>query len=512
MSFSDPLHLLIKSLNKNEIIYFKRYAKKQTNNYLKLFDAVAKQKQEYDEERILKKFAKEKFSKQLHVTKNRLLHSILKSLQDYHYNISFQSGLKNTLRSVEILFNKGLYDTCSKLLSKAKKDIHVYEDETDSLFLEIIEWERKLLIKQIKDKSKIQRALIDLEIQEEEVFNKYINARKYRFLVDKIFLINYTKGVDIDKKSQKLMDQYAKDPLLGSEKNALSFIAKIYYNNFFEIYYSLKKDTLSGIKYAKRKVELIEDHPEILRIRPSVYLDALDNLRILYTRHKNYREVFSVLNKIKLFPEKTIHIKVWKFVHSTIPEISTHSSIGEFQKASVLALGINKEIKDYEGQIDSGRLMFIYILMAYTFFGSANYKVALKWTNKILNEPNIGWREDLMNYAKLLNLILHFEIGNHDLLESVIKSSVRFFENKKSSYHFELSFIELLKEMREQNGEVRFITSMKNLKEAMIKNSSKGSISISQDNLELLLGWLESKIENKPFAEAIKEKQELEQH
>ena len=61
---SDPLHQLIHSLSKGEKRSFKIYASRHVlgdeNNYVKLFDAIEKQK-EYDEEALLKKFKNEKF-------------------------------------------------------------------------------------------------------------------------------------------------------------------------------------------------------------------------------------------------------------------------------------------------------------------------------------------------------------------------------------------------------------------------------------------------------------------
>ena len=120
MKNTDKLFVLIKSLNKNEKIYFKKYTKKANNTYLKLFDAISKQSS-YNEEALLKKFANEKFSKQLHVIKNYLFNSLLKSLEDYHHGISLVSTLRSTLLRIELLHKKGLYHICSELLLRIKK-------------------------------------------------------------------------------------------------------------------------------------------------------------------------------------------------------------------------------------------------------------------------------------------------------------------------------------------------------------------------------------------------------
>ena len=86
MKKPDDLFKLIKSLEKAEKGYFKKFA--QTHNkgaehqYLKLFDAIDQQL-EYNEPDLLKKFKSESFVKQLSVTKSYLWDLILKSQRAY---------------------------------------------------------------------------------------------------------------------------------------------------------------------------------------------------------------------------------------------------------------------------------------------------------------------------------------------------------------------------------------------------------------------------------------------
>src|SRR5574343_228621 len=111
MKPSDELFLLIKSLKQTEKRYFKIYASKHVigdkNNYVRLFEVIDKQN-EFDEEKIKKVFTGSNFIKQLHVAKNYLYKLILKSLRNYHSEISPDAELKNMLMDVEILYEKAL--------------------------------------------------------------------------------------------------------------------------------------------------------------------------------------------------------------------------------------------------------------------------------------------------------------------------------------------------------------------------------------------------------------------
>jgi len=306
MNKADYLFLLVKSLSKNEKIHFKRCTKKYTksggNRYLKLFDAINKQKQ-YDEKKILKKFSGEKFTKQLHVIKNYLYHAILNSLQDYHQEASLNSSLKHKLISVKILFEKGLFDSCSELLEKAERDMVSMEDEMDT-FLEIIQWERKLILRQVKKLDEVRTRLNDLKIKQEEILKKHHNSTEYQYLVDNLTAIQLADGFNPSKESVRIMHQLAKHPLLKSEKNALSFKAKLLYNNFFELYFRFLADPASRMKFSERRVELIENHPDIRKNDPSLCLDILQNLTSSYTMLKNYTGKLSVLEKMKAIPTK----------------------------------------------------------------------------------------------------------------------------------------------------------------------------------------------------------------
>lgn len=102
---SENLHQLIHSLSKPEKRYFKyssRHIIGEQNNYVKLFDAIDKQKV-YDEAILLKQFKKEIFIRQFSIAKSRLYDAILRSLDAYNSDSSIDSQLKNMLHYAKIL-------------------------------------------------------------------------------------------------------------------------------------------------------------------------------------------------------------------------------------------------------------------------------------------------------------------------------------------------------------------------------------------------------------------------
>src|SRR5947199_117055 len=100
MKASDQLFLLIKSMNKSEKGYFKKFSSKHIiggqNNYIRLFDAIDSQK-EYDEAAIKKKFEGKTFIKYLPSEKNYLYNLILDMLHVYDVNNNPESILSKQL-------------------------------------------------------------------------------------------------------------------------------------------------------------------------------------------------------------------------------------------------------------------------------------------------------------------------------------------------------------------------------------------------------------------------------
>ena len=122
----------------------------------------------------------------------------------------------------------------------------------------------------------------------------------------------------------------------------------------------------------------------------------------------------------------------------------------------------------------------------------------------MLNLPKTTEREDIQSLARILNLIIHFEIGNTLLLESLLRSTYRFLSKRNRLYGFEKS---VLGPLSKNQGELR---TAKEMREAFVE-LKKEFENLSQNPSENAMlryfnftAWLESKIENKTFAEAVR--------
>ncbi|MBK9591099.1 MAG: hypothetical protein IPO32_06215 [Crocinitomicaceae bacterium] len=70
--------------------------------------------------------------------------------------------------------------------------------------------------------------------------------------------------------------------------------------------------------------------------------------------------------------------------------------------------------------------------IACLYFGSNSFRVAVKWLNQIINEPDTGLREDLHSFARILRLICYFEMGDAEMIEMNTRATYRFLLRKKN--------------------------------------------------------------------------------
>ena len=179
---------------------------------------------------------------------------------------------------------------------------------------------------------------------------------------------------------------------------------------------------------------------------------------------------------------------------------------GEFEKGVALISYIEPEIKKYEEAIPKHIELTLFINSAITYFGAGNFSQVLYWLNKIISDATLNVRNDIVCFARILNLITHFELGNSDMLEYTVKSTYRFLYKRDGLYKFETAILHFIK------NKLPKILNQKELIQAFIglKNELKEIVHdpLEQKALESFdfIAWLESKIIKRSYGEVLREK------
>ncbi|TAL58906.1 MAG: hypothetical protein EPN85_10485 [Bacteroidetes bacterium] len=516
MHTTTDLFELIQSLTPQEKKYFRRYTalhvRGEKNKYMLLFEAIAKQTRQsskkrngggqeyYDEEKLKKQFRHEKFMNQFAVAKNYLCSQILKSLRSYHH--STHSEVKDLIRNAEILFEKGLSKQSQKYIKKAKKIAR--EHEMHHALMEIFHyWELKLALKNI-DVSWIQNILREEAEEISLLKNKNFYSNNYFRLVVHYQLYGPVRNKKHFGQIKKMMHSR----FLTDIAMAKTFQAKLYFHDAHVVYFRIIDDRRGLYHSSKNIITLFKKHPERIRRSVSVFVAYLNNVLDACTQNKKYNEMPFYLNELEsLAPlAKSSHEKAKIFYYAAINRLNYYNITGQFSNAVSPILEIKKQFDEYKQFMGDFEKAFLFQNIAMFYFGARQYKNCIHWLNRIRNEISLNISHDLESFLRLFYIIVHYEAGNMDLLIPLIQSLYRYLKKKEQLYKFETIIIIFFRnEFPKTNTQQERAHTFQKLKNKLLL--------LTKDEYEKnafeyfdYISWLESKIENRPFAEVVRQK------
>ncbi|NND77669.1 MAG: hypothetical protein HKN39_05755 [Flavobacteriales bacterium] len=472
-------------------------------NYLKIFDVIDKQ-DDYDEEAIKDMFKNETFIKHFPSEKNHLYKLILKSLRSYHSDDSISSILKQEIKNIEILYKKALFKECNKFLNRAKK--LAIEHEKFYYLFELLNWE-KILLEEAYEEGEFTKDLDVLINEEKEVIERLRNLAAYHILYSKINYVFRSGGYVRGEAGLRVVEEISNHPLIIGKNTALSKRATTicyYIQGFCAL---AKLDRKNCIKKFTRVKEIFDANPKIRKDLPKRYIRTLSNLILCYIDMKKYDEAKELLAELKKIIEtkgfQSTDIKVMAFKSTSLAEMKMYNRTGEFDKAVEEIQPIIAELDSYREKINKEQEILFYYNIAYIYFGSGEYNKALFWINKVLNDNESSLRQDIYSYARLFNLIIHFELGNYDLLEYIIKSTSRYLNKRNRAYQVENLIMTNIKKLSKAHDDDQrhdlFLQMKKDLKELLKDNEEK----IVLEYFDLIT-WLNSKISKATLSEEVK--------
>lgn len=428
MAKKTSLFYLIKSLNKSEKRYFKRFCliQKVGANYIRLFEVYDKQ-QALDEAAVKKVFEGENFAKQIAVTKNYLRQLILKSLRNYHTDCSTVTTINNLLHHVAFLFEKGLYDFCQVELKKAEQLARRFE-VLDSLKT-IISWKRKLLLAQ---KGGQPASLLQLIREEEDTIQKIKRVNAY-----------WEKTCRIIEFQQNTLDEFlGTEPLASFDERKASLGEVIMHHHLLYTYLTISNKETHGVAILNQLIQKLEAFPERISEDPQSYITTLNNIVGALLRLGEHQEALTQLEKLKKVPDEYQLKKASQFPLKTQLriyniELEIYRDTRQWEEAASLIEEIESYLdRNQRALPDSYELLFAF-QFSYIFFMRKEYASALKWINELLAISKNTQRTDIQTYGRLLNLMIHFEMGNIMVLKYAIANGKRFLKKQKTIQPFE---------------------------------------------------------------------------
>ncbi len=504
MKPSEDLFVLIKSLTQNEKRHFAIYADKYSGRgmriYILLFKEMDKMKV-YDEKLILQKYRKETFAKQIHVTKNYLYKLILTSLRSFHAVTSIELKIKNLLQDVEVLFNeKALYQQCYKILKKAKGLASGHEKFI--ALQEISEWEYRVAFA-LEDMETLEALMMKSFSEEQLNMEKHLEKRRFQQLHAKVFLTMRKKASVRDAELKKKYENLFSSSLLQNNDGGSSIQSGFYFHTLHFLYYDKRSEYRKAFEAAGKALKCIESKMNVAIDQPTYYVIGLNNFLLTALKIKEYSHFLSALEKVKAMTATlnryTQHIELRIFKIVNLSELRYMIMRTDIDGGRRVVKNISTGLKTFEGMIDKTTEVGFIFNISYFYFLAGEYRLAKQWLSKLIIDRNDKVREDLFSLARILNLLIHFELNDMDTLSYIIQSSRRYLSGKKLLYKTEESVLSFFKHMLESNRKPA-ITLQKKLKNEFLIYVKDPYEKTVFEFINLLL-WIESKIEKKSFSD-----------
>lgn len=498
---SDELFTIIKSLSSEEKRQFKLFSQKNSaqTNYLLLFDAIDRLEQ-YDEKRLLLMLNKRGGIGTLKYVKNYLQETLLKFLEYYYYDYSAEIQLQRQLQRIEILYNKRLFSSVKKCLVKSEKiaiDNHLYP-----FLFTILSWKRKLMVMELDVKAfdAYQNTYYLSELQYIDLYRNLVEYQKISIQVTGI-LINRVEN--LDKKTITTLNKILKNSFLKNEDKALSVPAKfIYFRTLGDIYLVLK-----NWKKSYHYLQGATGYFEQAKLAQSIRLGIYSRLIISLCELKRDNELLLVkdnaVHLIRSTPQKLLTKNMYaQYLSLMINYISYQLTVTDTDEA----LSISDQIlESAEKHANTSLFASYYFQRNLIYFFIADYRKSLSCINKVLSKEKTGLQQDIISLAKILSLIIHYELGNVDMLPILCKSYFRYFERQSEQNKVENILLNFFgKTIQEKSVGTNKQTKIK------LFTALKKELDLCKTEYILtqfdFIAWVESKIQNRPMPDILKEK------
>lgn len=497
---------IIKSLSQEEKAIFLKSSSLQQGdkNYKKLFsylDSVT----EYNEEKIKQHFKKETFAKHLASEKNQLFHHILKSLRLQRIKDKNGAAVFDKIKDVHLLYVRAL----PKLADKEAEKVRYRANEDELLYTMILLNETQLNHISSNNYNQVDFTARVKELFEEkkEFLLKISALNKYQQLYDEIKYYFNQNILVHDRSKKHLLESFLNNPLISDLSHANTkrslLLATFCRLICFRI---IRENDKLGLEI-NNAVELFQKHDFLKKEYPKIYIGLYGFLARYLAITANLTKARAAIDHVRALKDdkffQTNDLQNTIFTRLSVFNLMFYNYSGQFEKANKLLEETEKNLELNKDQYPGHEFTTINFLMFVTYFSLKNYNKALKCINEIVNSDFDESRQDLFRYAKLCNLIVHYELGNTDYLVYSYKSTLRFFKQIDYPFEYETAFLTHFKSIaiskkRPESKKIQFEEFRDNLEEIF-----KDPYQMIASEYFDLVAWIDSKINETEYADEI---------
>ncbi len=504
---TDSLFQLIKSLHKAEKRHFKLYIKrssaKEDLKIVELFDAIDKVS-EYDERILLKKLPSIQ-KPQLNNIKTHLYKQVLASLRDLKSTDTLELQLSEQLDNARILYNKGLKHQSLKILERAREIAK--SNGKFNYLAQVISLEKK--IETLHITRSIQEKTEKLTQEALEISGHIDRVTRLSNLALLLYGWYTKNGHARNENDETGIRDFFKEQLPADAFELTDFYERLYLYQSYTWYAFIRQDFLMYYRYAQKWVDLFDENDVMKKVEIGHYIKGMHNLLNAHFDLRNFQQFEKVLTEFETFSHTPIALQHDNFrIHTSIyinsARLNWHLMTGTFKEGLKLVDTVLTNLDEYALYVDPHRIVVFNYKLATLYFGSGDYNTCIDFLQKIINDTSADLRIDLQSYARLMHMLAHYELGNDEIIESLIKSVYRFMAKMKNLTVVEEEMFRFIRHSfgvspRKMKPELeKFLHKIKHLEKDRFETRAFAYLDI--------ISWVESKVYEKPMATIIHEK------
>lgn len=503
------LHVLIKSLSKAEKRHFKLYAKRNFGDrnakFLTLFDVLDKQ-QDFNSEQVQQKFPGTTKSA-LSNLRSHLYEQVLISLRLLH-RTDPSIHIDNLIGYARVLYDRGLYLQSLEQLNRARTIAENYEN--DLALYNITEMERQVELFYVTE-SGYDRAKDIVETN--EGMRRILKSRDQWSNLALMLYDYYLKFGHVKNKRQYLkVKEYFDAQTSRIRLEDISIHGKVYMHMAHTWFHFITQNFIQCYRHAINWVEEMSRTKVLREKDPIMYLKGVHNvLSALFYSNKprqfdnHYAKLLKYIDlNEELFDKNTaITANVYRYIGG----LNQRFLHGNFRNNQEFVEELETWLEENAVYLDRNRLQVFRYKIACLHFGADDFKRCIYHLNQIIhtNDGENHLKQDVQCFARILNLVAHYELENDDLVDYQLKSTYRFLIKYGDLQLVQQQIIEFIRKSVYMNR--------KEMTEPFMELRDK-LVAILDDPYERrpllyldLISWLESKIGGDPVESVIRRRQ-----
>lgn len=438
MTPTDLLLHLVATMTKQEKRYFKLnstfYNKESGNNMLRLFEFIENNKPKNAVE-LTAMSRDEPFSSSLAFVKNQLTEQILDSLAAYESSKSTAYHIQHSIVHAEVLIRRGLYISAEKILARTAKKAQQAEEYL--LFMEILHRRRNVLLKQVTPTFEQDiHALYELMHHTLDTIHT-ISTYREKMDIMQVLASRYVSKPTSDDRSR--MESIISNLQVAEKLTALPFSAQLAIYSTQGTYAFLVSDAAQALEQYQSIVHLWKKHPEMIEKQPERYgkylLNFMSSLVSMGTTEEfttAARELRQLCTTSAISPQASLLKDLWLLelmfylnrglpgqCSSAIADIERHRSAGTIPS------------------IDASSLVTLYHNCSVYYFLEGKFSRCLDYINTLQTETRNELKRDVQAFSRIFSVVAHYELGNYDILDNLIRSARRYLKKNSESGDFE---------------------------------------------------------------------------